>query len=470
MTMRGEDYLNAHLALFGRGNLARAGLMAVLGGVLMLAEVGCSSNSTSGNRDGGGHGGTAAAGSSAITGPATTASGGQTGTSATGQTGTGGSLAPGGGTASAGGIGLSGGSPSTSTAMGGGPVGGTSAGGSRATGGTTVSGGATVSGGTTGASSTTTIVAGTSGGNGGSVAGGSATAGSATGGSAGAGSTGTVPPGNPDAGLDAAIVLDSGPVADAAGDGGANADADAGGEGDSGHILSCEEILLDNPGPPDNYPVLYQVAASTPDPLAAEKAQLISTPLAGGPFNDNNTLPAVEPFLSKWETLYGYQGIQTTAGPVSCGVGPLCIVRFTQNYCGLSIYSSEAASRGTWRMDFYSQTGKVLQVISGLVHMIPMPRNVLVTQTQIISAIAGKKFTYDCGAPTGSYTVEISDQDQFSIPGPGIYVQTSPTVPSALEYRLAIPVKVTAKGDSWTVYVDAIDGSYIAGVANFICS
>ena len=462
MTMRAEGHLNANQALFGGGRLARAGLMAALGGVLMLSGVGCSSNSTSGNRDGS-HGGTTAGRSSASTGPATSASGGQAGISTTGQTGTGGLLASGGSTGSAGGVGPSGGSFSTSSSIGGGPGGGASAGGTRAT------GGATVSGGTTGGSSTTTIVGGTSGGNGGSVAGGSATAGSATGGSAAAGSTGTVPPGNPDAGVDAAIVPDSGPFGDAADrTTQADADADAGGEGDGGHILSCEEILFDNPGPPDNYPVLYRVAANTPDPLATEKAQLISIPLAGAPFDKSNTGPAAEAFLSKWEKLYGYDGSLTTTGQAYC-IAPLCDVGFTQNYCGLSIRSPELAYGGTWSIFIYSQTGKVYRITSGLVHMIPMPRNVLVTQKEIISAIVGQKFTYDCGS-TGLYTVEVSDTDTFIIPGPSVYVRTSPTVASALEYRLAIPVTVTAKGTSWTVYVDAIDGSYIAGVANFICS
>jgi hypothetical protein len=341
--------------------------------------------------------------------------------------------------------------------MGGGSGGGTSAGGTRAT------GGVAVSGGTTGGSSTTTSVGGTSGGNGGLVAGGSA-----TGGSAAAGSTGTVPPGNPDAGVDAAVVPDSGPSGDAAGDGGVDADADAGGEEDGGHILSCAEILLDNPGPPDNYPVLYRVVANTPDPLAAEKAQLISTPLAGSPFDKSSTGPAAEAFLSNWEKLYGYQGSLTTAGQTYC-IAMFCDVGFTQDYCGLSIRSPELAYGGTWSISIYSQTGKVYRITSGLVHMIPMPRNVLVTQKEIISAIVGKKFTYDCGS-TGLYTVEISDTDTFLIPGPSVYVRTSPTVASALEYRLVFPVTVTAKGTSWTVYVDAIDGSYIAGTANFICS
>ena len=436
--------------------------MAALGGVLMLAETGCSSNSTSGNRDGGGHGGTATGGSSVSSSPATSASGGQTGASTTGQTGTGGSPASGGSTASAGGVGFSGGSSGTSNPMGGGSGGGTSAGGTRAT------GGVAVSGGITGGSSTTTSVGGTSGGNGGLVAGGSLAGGSATGGSAAAGSTGTVPPGNPDAGVDAAVVPDSGPSGDAAGDGGVDADADAGGEEDGGHILSCAEILLDNPGPPDNYPVLYRVVANTPDPLAAEKAQLISTPLAGSPFDKSNTGPAAEAFLSNWEKLYGYQGSLTTAGQTYC-IAMFCDVGFTQDYCGLSIRSPELAYGGTWSISIYSQTGKVYRITSGLVHMIPMPRNVLVTQKEIISAIVGKKFTYDCGS-TGLYTVEISDTDTFLIPGPSVYVRTSPTVASALEYRLVFPVTVTAKGTSWTVSVDAIDGSYIAGTANFICS
>jgi hypothetical protein len=39
-----------------------------------------------------------------------------------------------------------------------------------------------------------------------------------------------------------------------------------------------------------------------------------------------------------------------------------------------------------------------------------------------------------------------------------------------LEYRLAIPVEVTTGGSSWTAYVDAIDGSFLEAVANFICS
>jgi hypothetical protein len=348
--------------------------------------------------------------------------------------------------------------------MGGGPGGGTSAGGTRAT------GGATFSGGTTGGSSTTTIVGGTSGGNGGSVAGGSATAGSATGGSAAAGSTGTVPPGNPDAGVDAAIVPDSGPFGDAAEDRAtqADADADAGGEGDGGHILSCEEILFDNPAPPDNYPVLYRVAANTPDPLAAEKAQLISTPLAGAPFDKSNTGPAAEAFLSKWEKLYGYDGSLTTTGQAYC-IAPFCDVGFTQNYCGLSIRSPELAYGGTWSIFIYSQTGKVYRITSGLVHMIPMPRNVLVTQKEIISAIVGQKFTVDCA--TGPSTVEVSNQDTFvNPPNPSVYVRASPTVPTALEYRLAIPVEVTTGGSQWTAYVDAIDGSFLEAVANFICS
>ena len=463
MTMRKDRCLAVNQALLGRRTIARAALVAALGGVLVLAGVGCSSSSTSGNQDGAGQSGTTTGGSRASSSPGTTASGGQAGTSTTGQTVSGGSLASGGNTASGGsasvptgGTGPSGGSSSPLTLTGGGSGGGTPAGGTRATGGAT--------GGVGGRGGTTAIVGGASAGNGGSVAGGSA-----TGGSAAAGSTGT---GGRDAAADAETTPDSASLPDAAGAGDtqAQAGADAGGEGAGALALSCEELLFDNQGPPDNYPVIYQETPTTPDPFADEKTRLSSTPLAGGPFDDNNTLPAVEAFLSKWETLYGYQGIQTTAGPVSCGVGPLCVVRFTQNYCGLSIYSSEAASRGTWWMDFYSQTGKVLQVISGLVHMIPMPRNVLVTRAQIISAIAGKKFTYDCGAPTGSYTVEISDQDQFSIPSPSIYVQTSPTVPSALEYRLAIPVKVTVKGDSWTVYVDAIDGSFLKEFANFICS
>jgi hypothetical protein len=38
-----------------------------------------------------------------------------------------------------------------------------------------------------------------------------------------------------------------------------------------------------------------------------------------------------------------------------------------------------------------------------------------------------------------------------------------------VEYRLAIPVKVTSEGTSWTVYVNGIDGTFLEAEANFIC-
>jgi hypothetical protein len=38
-----------------------------------------------------------------------------------------------------------------------------------------------------------------------------------------------------------------------------------------------------------------------------------------------------------------------------------------------------------------------------------------------------------------------------------------------LEYRLSIPVFVMTGGMPWTVYVDGIDGSFIEGIAGFIC-
>jgi hypothetical protein len=264
------------------------------------------------------------------------------------------------------------------------------------------------------------------------------------------------------------VLSDSGLPGDAVADGGtpSQADADGGGNGDRKLIPSCEEILFDNTGPPASYPVIYRGAAAATD--AGVDGGLLSGPVAGAPFNQDNTVPAVEAYLADWEKVNGYDGILTTAGPASC-FSMLCSVRFTQNYCGLSIYSPQSTYRGTWSIIIYSQTGSVYRVTSGLVYMMPMPRNVLLTQQQIINAIVGQKLTVDCA--TGPSTVQVSNQDAFVIPpDPSVYVRSSPTVQTALEYRLAIPVEVTTGGSSWTAYVDAIDGSFLEAVANFICS
>jgi hypothetical protein len=359
--------------------------------------------------------------------------------------------------------GQSGGSSGGSSA--GGNGGAQSAGGGNPAGGIADTGGLMSAGGLTGVGGRASM-GGVSGTGGPTGAGG---AGAASAGGGGANATGGA--GSPDAGQDANI-SETGLLDDAATDGGgpSRADAEA---GEDGNLLpSCEGIWFGNTSPPANYPVIYRATASATD--AGLDAGLLASPVpsgpvAGAPFNQDNTVPAVEAYLADWERLNGYEGISTTAGSASC-FSTICNASFTQSYCGLSIYSPQLATRGTWSITLYSQTGNVYRVTSGLVHMIPMPRNVLVTQQQIINAIVGQKFTYDCGGGSNPVVV-VSSQDTFVIPpSPKVYVRPSPAVQSALEYRLAIPVQVTTGGSPWTVYVDAIDGSFLETVANFICS
>jgi hypothetical protein len=411
---------------------SRLSLVAV--GIMTLAGSGCGKSVTALSRVDG----AASPDTSASTGT----SGGSEGTGGSqGSAGTSGTGGAGGGTASgvAGGIAATGGLMSTS--------GLTSAGGWASAGGMSSAGGASSTGGLASAS-------GGAGGAGATGAGG----GNATGGM-----------GSPDAGRDANMMSDSGLVGDAATgrDAPLQAIADVGGNGDGKLIPSCEEILFDNTGPPANYPVIYRGTASATDG-GVDAGQLSGT-VAGAPFSSDNTVPAVEAYLADWQKVKGYDGILTTAGPASC-FSMFCDVHFTQNYCGLAIYSPQLAYRGVWSIIIYSQTGNVYQVSSSLVHMIPVPRNVLATQQQTIDAIVGQNFTYDCGGGSSTVVV-VSNQDTFVIPpDPSVYVRPSPTDASALEYRLAIPVQVTASGSQWTVYVDAIDGSFLEAVADFICS
>jgi hypothetical protein len=341
-----------------------------------------------------------------------------------------------------------------------------------------------------------TVMGGTSGENGGSVSGGSLAGGSATGGSATAGSTGT---GGRDAAVDAERAPDLASSDDAPGDGGTDADTDAGAEGDSDVTSVCRGILVDNNGPPETYPVIYQEPANALDQFEAEKARLLSTyglpesaysitatPItrvaqmqgdgstwlrpASGPVDEGNTVSITEDFLSDWGKLFGYAGIlATTSAPFApyC-FSNFCRVDFTQDYCGLSLYSRESDYNGTATVLLQSQVGGVYRIVDGLVPMRPVPRNVLVTEKQVISAIVGKIFTYECA--TGESTIVVSDQAVFTVPSTQVvYIRTSPTIAAALEYRLAIPVHVTAGGMPWTVYVDGIDGSFLEAVAGFIC-
>jgi hypothetical protein len=137
------------------------------------------------------------------------------------------------------------------------------------------------------------------------------------------------------------------------------------------------------------------------------------------------------------------------------------MVTLAQDYCGLALRSKEPSYRGDLVFDTYVKDGCLWRAISHFVPMIPIPRNVLLSEAQLKQAIVGLTLTYACA--TGERSVQVSEQNTFIMPvTPTVLVRKSSTVANALEYRLAVGVVVAMGSDSplaWTIYVDGLDGT-----------
>jgi hypothetical protein len=100
--------------------------------------------------------------------------------------------------------------------------------------------------------------------------------------------------------------------------------------------------------------------------------------------------------------------------------------------------------------------------------MIPMPRNVLLTDTDVKKAVVGQVYSYSCS--TGRRTATVTSEDEVTVPSTRkVYVRKSTVVDSALEYRLVVPSLVAIRDLYWTTYVDGIDGTVVASQSHFSC-
>jgi len=281
------------------------------------------------------------------------------------------------------------------------------------------------------------------------------------------------------------------------------ADAPAGPDSKSGIdgnlSLSCQGILLDNTFPPETYPVLYREPASANESFTARTSALLSSyglatsdytfdhiPVSwaatiqqgngpctldlGGTSSAATFLATARSFLSKWGDLFQYQDNGKESVAPSCD-SKFCMVTLAQDYCGLPLRSKEQNYRGDLVFDTYVKDGCLWRAISHFVPMVPIPRNVLLSEVQLKQAIVGLTLTYACA--TGERSVQVSAQDTFIMPvTPTVLVRESSTVASALEYRLAVGVVVGMGSNSplaWTIYVDGLDGTVLDSVAGFIC-
>jgi hypothetical protein len=298
----------------------------------------------------------------------------------------------------------------------------------------------------------------------------------------------------PDGGaLEVSAVMDGARLADAP----ASADTKPG--VDSSLSSYCQSILLDNTFMPPTYPVLYPEPANAAETFATRSAALLSaysladadytfktvpvswtatieqgmgpcTLLLGGPLTKETSLATAQSFLSRWSDLFQYRDTGKESVPTSCD-SKFCMVRLAQDYCGLSVFSKDQNYHGDVYVDIYAKDGCLWRAISHFVPMVPIPRNVLLSEAKLKQAIVGLTLTYAC--PEGQRSVQVSENDTFIMPdAPKVVVRKSPTIGNTLEYRLAVPVVVEIGGSEglpWTVYVDGLDGTVLENVAGIIC-
>jgi hypothetical protein len=282
---------------------------------------------------------------------------------------------------------------------------------------------------------------------------------------------------------------------------GKSTDAPADGDGkpgiDGNLPASCQGILLDETFQPPTYPVLYREPADANATFTTRTSALLSTyglgasdytfdhmPVSwaatlqqgngpctlglGEPISAATFLSTARSFLSKWGDLFQYKGNDKEAVAASCA-GNLCMVTLAQDYCGLPVRSRDVSYGGDLRVDAYIKDSCLWRTISHFVPMVPIPKNVLLSEAQLKHAVLGLTLTYSCKA--GQQSVQVSAQDTFTMPAtPTVFVRKSATIEDALEYRLAVGMVVTVENAlPWTLYVDGLDGTVIDSVAGFIC-
>jgi len=258
----------------------------------------------------------------------------------------------------------------------------------------------------------------------------------------------------------------------------------------------CQGIFIDNSGPPKDYPVVYREEASANTAFESEKARLISTfhlaasdytitaaPITwaasiekqgagdvtvSGPIDESTTTAVVTGFLSEWDGFFKYAGILTSHDDPYC-FNKFCQVTLSQDYCGLPLHSSESTYDGsTSAFLYFTPIQAVYRIFSHFVPMLPVPRNVVLSDEQVKQAVIGRTFTYAC--KDGQHSSTVTSKDQLTVQSSrAMDVRTSPTVAAALEYRLVIPTLAQIGSLAWVVYVDGIDGTVVDDVAGFIC-
>jgi hypothetical protein len=191
---------------------------------------------------------------------------------------------------------------------------------------------------------------------------------------------------------------------------------------------ACQGMLLDNTDRPDNYPVVVREPTNAADRFATRKAELLAAYGLGdadytfdstaitwaatikqgmgacalklGTVTVDTVTATAQSFLSRWGDFFQYANNGTPTTAVSC-YNKFCSTELKQDYCGLPVSSSDLVYRGWASVLLYASDGCVNRAESHFVPMVPLPRNVLRSDTALKQAIVGQTLTYQCAAGPG---------------------------------------------------------------------
>ena len=183
--------------------------------------------------------------------------------------------------------------------------------------------------------------------------------------------------------------------------------------------------------------------------------------------DEAHTVPEIEAFLATAPSLFHYEGLRVNEGRTDCGVATRCRYEFTQDYCGFGVESTSGYYGGTLRVDLDPNTATVNLIFAHLVPMVPIYRNPVLSEQQIIDQVVGSTVSWIC--PQGTFEDRVPEDAGFTIdPLPRVLVR--PTLDETkLEYRLVAEVGFFVSPGDFFAYVDVVDGTLIGPFAGFIC-
>ncbi|RJO66090.1 MAG: hypothetical protein C4523_13485 [Myxococcales bacterium] len=197
--------------------------------------------------------------------------------------------------------------------------------------------------------------------------------------------------------------------------------------------------------------------------------------LEGSNLSADERLAWAENFLASWPALVAPEQPFARPPDVNCS-SDFCIFSFHQDYCGRSVV--DFAPQTPPQMDMYrgvfsvriDKDGYLDWLKSDFVPYLALPRDPVVPREELVQTLMNHVYQVSCADGPHTYMPNSPDNIQLHEP-PEVFVYRPHSELERVFARLAYRATVTPADAfaTWTAYVDAVDGSFIAEAPDFIC-